>query len=274
MTWRRSGPAALLFLGAAVPAAATALEPERSPEAADLRARAYADGEAARAEVAAPGMPTRPGIPAAGWMLAPQTNPSVFGRGGAWARAEVSALVGSQFVNDDLGSSRNIFQTVSAEADDVGFGEHFGARGAFFVNRYLGAEAGVTRTTTEFDFSVSDEDAGLTVFEEGLVQESREVLVSAVAQLPLAALTPYAALGYGWKNAENEGSDPSDSRALVFGFGIKVPFPRIPVALAFDYRYVRYPRTDDGLRLAEGSGGGASVSALTFGVVVRFAVRD
>ena len=272
MTSRRSGPAALLFLGVAVPAAAAALGPERRPDA-DLRTRAYEGGEAARAEVVAPGIPAGSRIPGRGTPV--QANASVFGPGGNWARAEMSGLVGSQFVNDDLGSSRNIFQTVSAEADDVGFGEHFGASGAVFVNRYLGAEAGVTRTTTEFDFSVSDAEAGVTVFEEGLIQESREVLVSAVAQLPLAAMTPYAALGYGWKNAEVEGSDPSDSSALVFGFGIKVPFPRIPVALAFDYRYVRYPRADDdGLQLAEGGGGGASVSALTFGVVLRLAVRD
>lgn len=259
MTWRQSGPAALFLIGSAAPAAPAPERPEAAVAAPDLRARAHAGGEVAGARIA---LPTA------------QANQSVFGRGGGWARAEMSALVGSQFVNQDLGTSRNIFQTVSAEADDVGFGEHYGARGALFLNRYLGAEAGLTRTTTEFDFSVTDEEAGVTLFEQALVQESRELLVSAVAQLPLAALTPYAALGYGWRNAEVEGDDPFDSGAFVFGFGIKVPFPRIPVSLAFDYRYFRYPEADDdGLQLAEG-GGGATVSALTFGVVLRFLDRD
>ena len=256
MIRQRLGSATLLLLSVAAPAAAG---PERPPET-DLLARARAAGD----PVAASGGVQQTGV---------RSGP-VFLPGGSWARAEMSALLGSQLVNQDLGFSRNIFQTVSAKADDVGFGEHFGARGAFFVSRYLGAEAAFTRTTTEFEFQVTDEEAGVTVFEENLVQESREVVLAAVAQLPLAAMTPYAAVGYGWRNSEVEGGDPFRAAAAVLGLGIKVPFPRIPVALAFDYRHVRYGAgDDDGLQLTEGGTGGATVSALTFGVVVRFAVN-
>ena len=91
---------------------------------------------------------------------APRRQGPVFSQPGDWTHAEAAVVIGSQLVNQDLGFSRNIFQTVSAEAEDVGFGQHLGARGAFFVNRYLGAEAGFTRTTTDFEFSVTDEEAG------------------------------------------------------------------------------------------------------------------
>ncbi len=198
----------------------------------------------------------------------------VFSRPGDWTHAEAAVLIGSQLVNQDLGFSRNIFQTVTAEADDVGFGQHLGARGAFFVNRYLGAEAGFTRTVTEFEFSVTDDEAGVTVFAEPLEQVSQEASVSAVAQWPRAAVTPYAVVGYAWRTSEIQGTDPFESGAVVVGFGIKVPFPRLPVSLAFDYRYIEYRDEEgDAPRLAEGGVGSPTVSALTLGFVVRLNVN-
>ena len=198
----------------------------------------------------------------------------VFSQPGDWTHAEAAVVIGSQLVDQDLGFSRNIFQTVSGEASDVGFGQHFGARGAFFVNRYIGAEAGFTRTTTEFEFSVRDDEAGVTTFAEPLEQVSQEASVSAVAQWPRAAVTPYAVVGYAWRTSEIEGGEALEAGAIVVGFGIKVPFPRIPVALAFDYRYIEYRDDEgDGLRLAEGGMGSPTVSALTLGVVVRLNVN-
>jgi hypothetical protein len=198
----------------------------------------------------------------------------VFSQPGDWTHAEASVLVGSQLVDQDLGFSRNIFQTVTGEADDVGFGQHLGARGAFFVNRYLGAEAGFTRTVTEFDLSVADDEAGVTVFTESLEQVSQEASVSAIAQWPRAAVTPYAVVGYAWRTSEIEGAASLESGAIVVGVGVKVPFPRIPVSLAFDYRYIEY-RDEEGdvLRLAQGGVGSPTVSALTLGVVVRLNVN-
>jgi len=190
-------------------------------------------------------------------------------------RSQVAAVViGSQLVNQDLGFSRNIFQTVSAEAEDVGFGQHLGARGAFFVNRYLGAEAGFTRTTTDFEFSVTDEEAGFTVFPEPLEQVSQEASVSAVLQWPRAAVTPYGVVGYAWRTSEVEGAEPFESGAVVVGIGIKVPFPGAPVLLAFDYRRIEFRDEEaDALRLAEGGVGSPTVSALTLGIVVRLNVN-
>lgn len=207
-----------------------------------------------------------------------QTGPGrqgpVFSRPGDWSHAEAAVVIGSQLVNQDLGFSRNIFQTVTAEADDVGFGQHLGARGSFFVNRYLGAEAGFTRTVTEFEFSVTDDEAGVTVFAEPLEQVSQEASVSAIAQWPRAAVTPYAVVGYAWRTSEIQGTDPFESGAVVVGFGIKVPFPRSPVSLAFDYRFIEYrDEEDDALRLAEGGVGSPTVSALTLGVAVRLNVN-
>lgn len=198
----------------------------------------------------------------------------VFSRPGDWAHAEAAVVVGSQLVDQDLGFSSNIFQTITGEAEDVGFGEHYGARGAFFVNRYLGAEAGFSRTRTEFDFSVTDKDAGVTIFEDALIQVSREASIAAVAQWPRAAITPYAVAGYAWRTSDIEGGEPFQSGAVLVGFGIKVPFPRLPVSLAFDYRFVQYgDGEEDILRLAEGGMASPTVSALTLGVVVRLNVN-
>ena len=205
---------------------------------------------------------------------APRRQGPVFSQPGDWTHAEAAVVIGSQLVNQDLGFSRNIFQTVSAEAEDVGFGEHLGARGSFFVNRYLGAEAGFTRTTTDFEFSVTDEEAGFTVFPEPLEQVSRETSVSVVLQWPRAAVTPYGVLGYAWRTSEIEGVEPFESGAVVVGIGIKVPFPGAPVSLAFDYRRVEFRDEEAGaLRLAEGGVGSPTVSALTLGVVVRLNVN-
>ena len=201
---------------------------------------------------------------------APSRQGPVFSQPGDWTHAEAGVVIGSQLVNQDLGFSRNIFQTVSAEAEDVGFGQHLGARGAFFVNRYLGAEAGFTRTTTDFEFSVTDEEAGFTVFPEPLEQVSQEASVSAVLQWPRAAVTPYGVVGYAWRTSEVEGAEPFESGAVVVGIGIKVPFPGAPVLLAFDYRRIEFRDEEtDALRLAEGGVGSPTVSALTLGVVVR-----
>ena len=205
---------------------------------------------------------------------APSRQGPVFSRPGDWTHAEAAVVIGSQLVNQDLGFSRNIFQTVSAEAEDVGFGQHLGARGAFFVNRYLGAEAGFTRTTTDFEFSVTDEEAGFTVFPEPLEQVSQEASVSAVLQWPRAAVTPYGVVGYAWRTSEVEGAEPFESGAVVVGIGIKVPFPGAPVLLAFDYRRIEFRDEEaDALRLAEGGVGSPTVSALTLGIVVRLNVN-
>ncbi len=271
MNLRWLGSAALLVVVTASPAAAGPLErsaarhaeepPAGEPEAGRLRDILQSLREASEtASGVAQTRPTRQG--------------PVFSQPGDWTHAEAAVVIGSQLVDQDLGFSRNVFQTVSAAAEDVGFGQHFGARGAFFVNRYLGAEAGFTRTTTEFEFSVTDEEAGVTVFREPLEQVSQEASVSAVAQWPRAALTPYAVVGYAWRTSEVEGAEPFESGAVVIGFGIKVPFPRIPVSLAFDYRYIEYRDEEgDALRLAEGGMGSPTVFALTLGVVVRLNVN-
>ena len=205
---------------------------------------------------------------------APRRQGPVFSQPGDWTHAEAAVVIGSQLVDQDLGFSRNIFQTVSAEAEDVGFGQHLGARGAFFVNRYLGAEAGFTRTTTDFEFSVTDEEAGITIFPEPLEQVSQETSVSAVLQWPRAAVTPYGVVGYAWRTSEVEGAEPFESGAVVVGIGIKVPFPGSPVLLAFDYRRIEFRDEEaDALRLAQGGVGSPTVSALTLGVVVRLNVN-
>lgn len=205
---------------------------------------------------------------------APRRQGPVFSQPGDWTHAEAAVVIGSQLVNQDLGFSRNIFQTVSAEAEDVGFGQHLGARGAFFVNRYLGAEAGFTRTTTDFEFAVTDEEAGFTVFPEPLEQVSQEASVSAVLQWPRAAVTPYGVVGYAWRTSEVEGADPFESGAVVVGLGIKVPFPGAPLSLAFDYRRIEFRDEEaDALRLAEGGVGSPTVSALTLGIVIRLNVN-
>ena len=198
----------------------------------------------------------------------------VFARPGDWAHAEAAVLIGSQLVDQDLGFSRNIFQTVTAEAEDVGFGKHYGARGSFFVNRYLGAEAGFARSTAEFEFLITDEEAGVVLLDAPLIQTSQEASIAAVVQWPRSAITPYAVGGYAWRTSEVEGGDPFQTGAAMIGFGIKVPFPEIPVSLAFDYRYAGYGGADrDALQLAEGGTGGPAVSSLTLGVVVRLNVN-
>ena len=268
MSLRRLGRAALLVVVTTSPAAATRSEVSLEPE-----------GEARSAELARlPDLLRSLGKGTGTVVGVVQTRTGRQGpalsQPGNWAHAEVAVVIGSQLVNQDLGFSTNIFQTVTAEADDVGFGQHYGARGSFFVNRYLGAEAGFARTTTEFEFSVIDEEAGVTIFEEPLVQVSQEATVSVVAQWPRAAVTPYAVIGYAWRTSEVEGGEPFESGAVVLGFGIKVPFPEVPVSLAFDYRHIEYgDEGGDALRLAEGRMSAPTVSALTLGVVVRLNVN-
>lgn len=272
MNRRRLGFAALLAVVMAGPAAG-AVSSGMSPEPRDETGQEARDGKSGLVRDILGSLETAGKAPGLAQTGTTRQGP-VFSRPGDWAHAEAAVVVGSQLVNQNLGFSRNVFQTVSAEAEDVGFGEHYGARGAFFVNRYLGAEAGFTRTTTEFEFVVDDTEAGVAIFQDALVQVSREASIAAVAQWPRAAITPYAVAGYAWRTSEIEGGEPFQSGAVLIGFGIKVPFPRLPASLAFDYRFVQYgDGEEDALRLAEGGMGSPTVSALTLGVVVRLNVN-
>lgn len=193
----------------------------------------------------------------------------VFTPGGGWSRAEVGLLVGSQRVNEDLGIARNIFSTVSASAQNVGFGEHYGARGALFLNRYLGAEAAFTRTTTMFEFSIADEEAGVNILGESLSRRSTEFAGALIGQFPLAAMTPYAAVGYGVGNASVAEGDDFRSRAVLLGAGVKVPFPQLPFLLTFDFRFFRYLEANEALVLAEGPASPPSAAVITVGFMFR-----
>ena len=209
-----------------------------------------------------------PADSAAGGQPTPVRAGPVFTPGGGWSRAEVGLLIGSQRVNEDLGFSTNIFQTVSAAAQDVGFGEHYGARGAVFLNRYLGVEGAFTRTRTSFEFSVSDEEAGVNILAESLVRSSTEVAGALVGQFPLSAMTPYAAVGYGSGNASVGDGEDFRSGAFVLGAGVKVPFPQLPFLLTLDFRFFRYREANAALQLAEG-GRPPSATVLTVGVMFR-----
>ena len=235
----------------------------RSEEVPDERSKA-------RAEPASPG---RPDAGTARGRGAAQPTPvragPVFTPGGGWSRAEIGLLVGSQRVNEDLGMSRNIFQTVSASAQNVGFGEHYGARGALFLNRYLGVEAAFTRTTTSFEFSITDEEAGVNILGESLARRSAEFAGALVGQFPLAAMTPYAAVGYGAGSASVDDGDDFRSRAVILGAGVKVPFPQLPFLLTFDFRFFRYLEADEALQLAEGPASPPSAAVLTVGFMFR-----
>lgn len=204
---------------------------------------------------------------------APQPTPvragPVFTPGGGWSRAEVGLLVGSQRVNEDLGIARNIFSTVSASAQNVGFGEHYGARGALFLNRYLGAEAAFTRTTTMFEFSIADEEAGVNILGESLSRRSTEFAGALIGQFPLAAMTPYAAVGCGVGNASVAEGDDFRSRAIILGAGVKVPFPQLPFLLTFDFRFFRYLEANEALVLAEGPASPPSAAVITVGFMFR-----
>lgn len=251
------GLAALLFAAAS----AAGGEP-RAPE------RAAADPRPIPGSCPTVFPSVKPADSAAGGQPTPVRAGPVFTPGGGWSRAEVGLLIGSQRVNEDLGFSTNIFQTVSAAAQDVGFGEHYGARGAVFLNRYLGVEGAFTRTRTSFEFSISDEEAGVNILAESLVRSSTEVAGALVGQFPLSAMTPYAAVGYGSGNASVGDGEDFRSGAFVLGAGVKVPFPQLPFLLTLDFRFFRYREANAALQLAEG-GRPPSATVLTVGVMFR-----
>ena len=266
---RRSGAAgALLALLLAFGAAGTAAARDRAAPPSPTPPQA--GPEESRPEEVPEGVPgERPEeAPEAGQPTPVRAGP-VFTPGGGWSRAELGLLVGSQRVNEDLGIARNIFQTVSASAQNVGFGEHYGARGALFLNRYFGAEAAFTRTTTSFEFSVSDEEAGVNILGESLVRRSTEIVGALIVQFPLAAMTPYAALGYGTGNSVVAEGDDFRSRAYLAGAGVKVPFPQLPFLLTFDFRFVRYLEANEALVLGEGPASPPWAAVLTVGFMFR-----
>ncbi len=198
----------------------------------------------------------------------PNSGP-VFAGSGMWSRAEVAFLLGSQRVREHLGFSRNIFGTVSAESENVGFGEHYGGRATIFVNRWFGLEGSWFRTTTEFEFSVADSEVGSIVFDDTLTQESDEFAGALIVQWPLMALTPYAAVGFGSRSAEVGMSDPFTSGSVHLGAGIKVPFGELPFSMTFDYRYVHYREINEAIRLVEGGTANPTASVLTVGIMLR-----
>jgi Outer membrane protein beta-barrel domain len=186
-------------------------------------------------------------------------------------RLELSGLVGAMSSSQDLGSTSNIYMTVSGAAENVSFGKLFGLRASWAFSRNLAAELEVARATHPYSLSVDDTEAGTASLGEQFDARETFLTGSLVAQFPLRmGLVPYGTVGVG--RLATQPSSPIQDLGQVnatdvsFGGGVKYWLPGVRfLGLRFE---ARYHKATKGLTFPGGDGK-PSGTELTVGGIVR-----
>ncbi len=186
-------------------------------------------------------------------------------------RLELSGFVGSMSFTQDLGTTSNIYMTVTGAAENVSFGKLFGFRASWAFTRNIGAELNVSRATNAYTLNVDDIKAGTASLGEQFDASQLFLTGSVIAQFPLRiGLVPYGMVGAGRvttrPSSPIQDIDQVSATDVTFGGGVKywLPSPRW-IGLRFD---VRYHTATKGLTFP-GSDGKPNGMELSVGGIVR-----
>lgn len=186
-------------------------------------------------------------------------------------RLELTGFVGGMSFTQDLGSTSNIYMTVTGGAENVSFGKLFGIRASWTLHRNFAAEFGATRATHAYSFEIDDAEAGTASLPDQF--DARQIFLtgSAIVQLPLRkGIVPYGSVGFGRLATRPvnpiEGFEQVNATDVSFGGGVKMWVPSVRwLGVKFD---VRYHTATKGLTFP-GNDGKPSGTELTVGGIVR-----
>jgi hypothetical protein len=186
-------------------------------------------------------------------------------------RLELSGFVGGMSLSQSLGTTSNIYMTVTGAAEDVDFGKLFGFRASWVFTRNIAAEFNVSRAKTGYRLDVDDLEVGNVGLADQFQADQLLLGGGAIVQFPLrVGLVPYGSIGVG--RLETKPASPIDGIESVsaidvsFGGGVKYWVPSVPwLGVGFD---LRYHTANDGLGFP-GSEGSPSGTEFTVGGMVR-----
>jgi Outer membrane protein beta-barrel domain len=214
---------------------------------------------------------TRSLAPALGLALVALFLPAFARAQGSAKRLELSGFVGTMSFTQDLGTTSNIYMTVTGAAENVSFGKLFGFRASWAFQRNFAAEFSATRATNAYSLHVEDAEAGTASLSNQFDASQTFLSGSVIVQFPLrTGLVPYGSVGVGRlatrPESAIEGLEQVSATDVSFGGGVKYWIPSLRfLGLRLD---VRYHTASKGLTFP-GSGGKPSGTELTVGGVVR-----
>lgn len=186
-------------------------------------------------------------------------------------KLELSGFVGGMSLSQALGTSSNIYMTVSGAAENVDFGKLYGFRASWAFTRNVAAEFSASRAKNAYHLDVDDIEVGNVGLENQFEADQLTLSGGVIVQFPLrVGLVPYGSFGVG--RLETKPASPIDGIELVsaidvsFGGGVKYWVPSLPwLGVGFD---LRYHTATKGLSFPEGDSS-PSGTEFTVGGMVR-----
>ena len=178
-------------------------------------------------------------------------DPAPSKRSAGEGKLQFSGFIGSLSQDQSLGTSSNIYQSVSGEATDIDFGKLFGFRASWAFTRNITAEFNFTTGSNTYGFVVDDDEIGTVVLEDQLDADQLNFGGNIVFEIPLGDFVPYATGGVGILRTSPSGSiegvEDISATDFNFGGGLKYWFSTW-VGARVD---ARYHTANDGLSFAD-----------------------
>ena len=170
-------------------------------------------------------------------------------------RLQASGFVGMLTIDQSLGTSENIYQTVTGEAQNIDFGRFYGLRASWGFTDELAVEFNLAAGNNAYTLSVEDEEAGDAALGEQF-DASRLILSgNLVYQFDLGNIVPYVTGGAGLLRVTPknriEGFERVSTLDINFGGGAKF-WLNSPQWLGFRVDF-RYHIANDGLTFPGGT---------------------
>lgn len=186
-------------------------------------------------------------------------------------RLELAGFVGSLSFSQSLGSASNLYQTVSGQAGEIGFGRYFGVRASWAFTKHIVAEAEWSYGKTGYNFVVDDNEAGPSALGEAFDAEQIYWSGAFLYQVPIRyGIVPYGVFGVGQLQTTPSipiaGFDSLASTDISFGGGVKYWPPGVEwLGLRFD---VRRHSASEGFNFP-GNDDSPTGTAVTVGAFIR-----
>jgi hypothetical protein len=188
-------------------------------------------------------------------------------------RLELSGFVGGMSLSQSLGTSSNIYMTVTGAAENVDFGKLFGFRASWAFSRNVAAEFNASRSKNFYGLDVDDLEVGNVGLQDQF--EADQLLLSGgvIVQFPTRlGLVPYGSFGVGRLETKPaspiDGIESVDAIDVSFGGGVKYWVPSLPwLGVGFD---LRYHTATEGLTFPGGDSSPTSVEFTAGGMVRLF----
>lgn len=149
-----------------------------------------------------------------------EVNPSAPGQRSMPGRLQVSGFVGGMTVDQSLGTTTNLYQSVTGEATDVTFGKLYGFRASWGFTSNLAAEFNVSSSSNAYTLDVDDLEVGNVALGEQFRSDQLYFGGNVVYQLPTGNFAPYVTGGVGLARTTPVEAIAGVDRVSAFDFNV------------------------------------------------------